>query len=316
MAIVNPGQRVKAANWPDLELRHLEYALAVNRHQGFVPAAIALDLDQGFLSRQIQRLEHKLGFKLFDRRTRPLSTTEAGQVFLREAEHILTRTHKVVELAHTIQSGQRGQLNLGVNTSIANSLLPEMLSAFQHQFPDVDLVLHELPSYNQIQHLRDRQIDIGFFHSHNLRSLASDDHEFETLPIYRETFLAVLPERHPLAQQPQVSLSKLDGEPFVMPPRSLMNGLRDQIDQLCLIANCRPVVVQEAAWLTTTLSLVAGDMGVAILPANAKSLQRAGVVYREIEKPCPSLELLAVRDANNPSPILQSFFNWLERLYA
>jgi DNA-binding transcriptional LysR family regulator len=80
--------------WNDLEFRHLEYAIAVKRQQSFLQAAIALDLDQGFLSKQIQRLEARLGFAIFDRTTRPLGLTEAGQIFLIRAEQVIEQTKK------------------------------------------------------------------------------------------------------------------------------------------------------------------------------------------------------------------------------
>jgi DNA-binding transcriptional LysR family regulator len=73
--------------WHELEFKHLEYALAVKKYQGFLPAAIALDLDQGFLSRQIQRLEARLGFAIFNRTTRPLGLTDAGQAFLARTDY-------------------------------------------------------------------------------------------------------------------------------------------------------------------------------------------------------------------------------------
>jgi DNA-binding transcriptional LysR family regulator len=89
--------------WNELEFRQLEYAIAVKGHQGFLQAAITIGLDQGFLSKQIQRLEAKLGFALFDRTTRPLGVTEAGETFLVRAEKILEQTQRAIELAQALQ---------------------------------------------------------------------------------------------------------------------------------------------------------------------------------------------------------------------
>jgi DNA-binding transcriptional LysR family regulator len=294
--------------WNELEFRHLEYAIAVKSHQGFLQAAIALDLDQGFLSRQIQRLEAKLGFKLFDRTTRPLGLTEAGQTFLIRAEQIIEQTKNAVELAQQTQAGKSGRLDVGINTSVANSKLPDIIQTFREQFSKVHLVLHEVASYEQIKQLRNHQIDIGFFHRHNLQNLLKEDREiFADTLVLRESLVLVLPQKHPFARKRNLSLTELDGKNFILPPHTLLRGLRDHIDELCIRANCKPVVVQEAAWITTVLSLVAGGVGVSLLPANVRELQRTGVVYRDLEELSPVLEIVAVRRTDNNSAILGNF---------
>lgn len=299
----------------ELEFRHLEYAIAVKNHRGFLQAAIALDLDQGFLSKQIQRLEARLGFALFDRTIRPLGLTEAGQTFLSRAEQIIGQTKKAIELAQQTQAGKRGRLDVGINTSIANSKLPSIIQAFRKQFPHVHLVLYELASYDQIERLKNHQIDIGFFHQHNLQNLCKEDRDtFSSTLVLRESLVLVLPQKHPLARKTSVSLTELNGKNFVLPPHSLLHGLRDQIDELCVRANCRPVVVQEAAWITTVLSLVAGGMGVSLLPANVKDLQRTGTVYRDIQELSPVLEIVAVSRIENNSATLRNLLEVIEDL--
>jgi DNA-binding transcriptional LysR family regulator len=299
----------------DLEFKHLEYALAVKQHQGFLPAAIALDLNQGFLSRQIQRLEARLGFTLFNRTTRPLGVTEAGQTFLARAEQIIEQTQKAIELAQQAQAGQYGRLDIGINTSISNSKLPEIIQTFRKQFPQVQLMLHELASYDQMAQLTNQTIDIGFFHKHSLQNLPLEDCKtFVTTFVLRESLVLVLPQKHPLTRKMSVSLADLNGKTFVLPPRTLLHGLRDQIDELCIRANCKPIIVQEAAWITTVLSLVAGGMGVSLLPANVKDLQRTGVVYRDIAEPSPILEIVAVRRTGHTSAVLENFLGVVQHL--
>jgi len=306
---------MKPTRWHELEFRHLEYAIAVKNHQGFLKAAVALGLDQGFLSKQIRRLESRLGFDLFDRTTKPLGLTGAGLIFLEEAKQILARTQRTVEFAHEIQSGRWGKLDIGINTSIANSKLPAILQAFHGQFSNVNLVLHELASYEQIKQLKDHQIDVGFFHKHNLRSLTQEDMEaFEVMPMLTEKLVVVLPENHRFAKQSKISLKKLSGERFVLPPSTLMYGLREQIDQLLIGTHCKPLNVQEAAWITTVLSLVSGGMRVSLLPENVKNLQRTGVIYCDIQEASPVLEIVAVYRGTNTLAILKNFLKVIQSL--
>ena len=302
--------------WHDLEFQHLRYAIAVREQRGFTRAAIALGLDQGFLSKQIQSLEKKLGFQLFDRKTRPLSLTAAGKTFLDEAQHILIRTQHTINHAKDIESGEWGTLNVGVNTSISNSQLPAILQATYRQFPHITVALHELASYDQIICLKNRQIDIGFFHKHNLSGLSEDEiSTFRLIPILSEPLVVVLPQQHRLVKQNTISLTQLHGERFVLPQQGLLHGLRDRIDQLLAQTNCVPVIVQEAAWMTTILNLVAGQMGVSLLPANARNLQRIGVIYRDIENPSPWWEIVAVYEQTHPLATLKRFIEVLKTTF-
>lgn len=303
------------ADWHDLEFRQLRYAIAVQQHQGFIQAAIALNLDQGFLSRQIQRLESRLGFKLFDRSTRPLGVTEAGDSFLARAEQILTQAQRAVTVGQATQAGHWGSLNVGINTSIANSHLSVIVQAFCQQFPQVKLTLNELASYDQIKQLNSTQIDVGCFHRHNLSALPGEEQQsFEVTVIADEPLVLVLPEQHPAARQSAVALASLNSRNFVLPPSTKLSGLRGQIDDLLSRTHCTPVIVQEAAWITTVLSLVAGGVGVSLLPANVTQLQRQGVVYRPIQEPSPRLEIVAVWPSNSPSATLKNFLTVIESL--
>ncbi|MGI0486713.1 LysR substrate-binding domain-containing protein [Pantanalinema rosaneae CENA516] len=295
--------------WDDLDFRQLKFAIAVAEHLSFTRAAVYLHMDQGLLSKQIQRLEKKLGFELFNRSQRsPLALTEAGQAFLKEARFILAHTQQAIESAQQIKRGERGHLTIGINTSIANSKLPDILRSFYAQYPDVTLALQELASYDQIEKLKQQQLDVGFFHLHNLSALDNDqDRVLTTQTVLQEPLVLVLPEKHRFAKHSgSISLAALSHESFILPPANLLYGLRDLIDQLCMAAGFKPNVRQETAWISTALSLVAGGVGISILPANVENLRRRGVVYRTIKDQSPELTIGAVWHRSNQSTILKN----------
>ncbi|BAZ31227.1 LysR family transcriptional regulator [Cylindrospermum sp. NIES-4074] len=302
----------KWSNWDELELRHLKYAIAVTQKQGFTNAAAYLEIDQGFLSKQIKLLEKKIGFQLFDRHQRPLKLTDAGNEFLQEASQILNQVERAIELGQRLSRGEKGRLNIGINTSIANSKLPDILRAFHEKFPDVELVLQELASYEQIDKLQSQQLDLGFFHLHNIQN--SNDDVLSFMPVLQETLVIVLPENHRFARRTSISLAALANEQFILPPHNLLYNLRNQINVLCMDAGFKPKVRQEAAWISTVLSLVAGGMGISLLPANVQNLQRNGVVYRSIEGESPVLEIVAVWRSDNVSIILKNFLEVISNL--
>ncbi|BAY26571.1 LysR family transcriptional regulator [Calothrix sp. NIES-2100] len=302
--------------WDGIELLQLKYAIAVYDHQGLTRAAEYLNIDKGFLSRKIELLEKKLQFKIFKSKKSPLKLTIAGHEFLQAARQILHQFQQTVELGQRLNRAEKEQLNIGINTSIANSILPEILRAFHQQCPEVELMLYEMASYDQIEKLRHQQIDLGFFHLHNLESIQqnNDNDVLAFKTILKEQLVIVLPENHRLARRASIEVKELRNEQFILPPDHLLHNLRDKINELCAIAGFQPNVRQEAAWISTVVSLVAGGMGISLLPANVQNLQRSGVIYRPLEGLSPILEIVAVWRSNHVSRILSNFLQVLDNL--
>jgi DNA-binding transcriptional LysR family regulator len=104
-----------------------------------------------------------------------------------------------------------------------------------------------------------------------------------------------------------VTLEALADEPFVLTPRYQGAGLRDKIVAHCRRAGFEPRVVQEAWLMQTTVSLVAGGIGVTLVPASLQNLQRIGVVYKHVEGMSPEIELGVVWPRDAPSAVLRAF---------
>jgi len=286
-----------------IELRHLRYFIAVAEELNFSRAAERLHIAQPPLSQQIQALEAELGLQLFERKKRPLQLTAAGQVFLAEARLVFPQLEQAITSAQKVNRGEIGRLVVGTNSSVANSVLPDILQIFQPLFPEVRLVLREVSSSEQVHLLRDRQIDIAF---ERLPNVNCNDTALNFLPILQEPLVIALPAEHPLAAQTEIPLNALAEESFVLPPPDLVPSY-SQIISLCQQVGFSPKVVQEATWMVTVLSLVAGGVGVTLLPANAQNLQRSGVVYRPIQGQNLTLQLAVVWRRDDSSVILREF---------
>lgn len=291
-----------------MELRHLRYFITVAQELNFTRAAERLHIAQPPLSQQIQALEAELGLQLFDRKKRPLELTVAGQVFLEEARLVMIQVERAIALTQRANRGEIGRLTIGVNSPIANSLLPDILRTFRDRFPDVKLVLRELTSFQQIQDLGDRRIDVGF---DSLPNPYKNEAELTFMPILEEPLVIALPENHPLAAQSEIPLEALADEPFILPSPELVPFYTEIFD-LCQQAGFSPKVVQEATWTIAVLSLVAGGVGVAILRANVQNLQRTGVVYRPILGQNLTRQLAVVWRRDDSSIILQEFLKVIQ----
>ncbi|MCC3434343.1 MAG: LysR family transcriptional regulator [Microcoleus sp. PH2017_15_JOR_U_A] len=283
-----------------MELRHLRYFIAVAEELNFTRAAERLHMAQPPLSQQIQHLEAELGFQLFRRTKRTVVLTEAGQVFFEEAQKILLQVDRAIQLGKQTSRGELGQLTVGFVSSAAHNVVPAILQAFRTRCPAVKLELHELTTNEQLQRLRFGRIDIGF-----VRPPIEED-GINSEIVFREPLIVALPETHYLADRAVVELRELSAEPFILFPRSLAPGLYDPIVSLCLQAGFSPIAGQEAIQMQTIISLVAAEMGVAIVPASMQNFQRTGVVYKHLQEPSPIVSIALIwRD--NPTPAVQRF---------
>ncbi|MGH1393863.1 MAG: LysR family transcriptional regulator [Trichormus sp.] len=302
------------SRWDEIELLQLKYAIALYEQRGLTKTAEYLNIDKAFLSRQITSLENRLQFKIFKTKITPLKLTDAGNEFLNVARKMLNQFEQTIELCQQLNRAEKEQINVGINISIANSILSKMIRKFYKKFPVVEIILYEMPSYEQIEKLRHQEIDVGFFHRHNLENTQRNNDLFDSKSILKEKLVIVLPENHRFAKQTSISLKTLANEQFILPPEHLLHSLREQINSLCKEAGFQPKVKQEAAWISTILSLVAGGMGISLLPANVENLQRNGVVYRDIQEESPILEIVAVWRKDNDSILLRNFLQEIENI--
>lgn len=290
-----------------MELRHLRYFITVAEELNFSRAAERLHIAQPPLSQQIRCLEAELGVKLFERDKRPLQLTSAGKEFLKEARLVFTQVDQAVRVAQLASRGEVGRLVVGFNSSATQSVLPQILRVFRERFLKVELVLRELDSYHQLQSLHTHQIDCGFLHMQGI-----NDSAINSIPVLQEPLVIALPENHPLAIPTQIPLQALALESFILPPHHMGQDFYSQVLNLCQQAGFNPIVVQQARWLQTVLGLVAGGVGVALVPASMQNLQRSGVVYKAVEGETFQIEMVVAWRRDDTSPVLEEFLKVVE----
>jgi DNA-binding transcriptional LysR family regulator len=286
-----------------MELRHLRYFVAVAEELHFGRAANRVGIAQPPLSKQIQQLEDEIGVKLFKRTKRSVSLTHAGETFLKEARQTLELSGRAVRSARRADRGEIGRLVVSFVGSATYSFLPYALRSFRNRFPHVELVLRELTTYEQLDALRRKAVDVAF-----VRKPIKDDALFiETL--FQEAFIAALPGGHALASRTSIPLPMLAQEGFVMFSRQQGMTFYDQVVSLCHQAGFSPNVVQEAVQIPTVLGLVSAGMGVTLVPASVRKLRLAGVVYRNLEQVDRITELALAYRPDDESPVLSAFLN-------
>lgn len=284
-----------------MELRHLRYFVAVAEELHFHRAAERLHISQPPLSQQIRALESELGVQLLERNRRSVSLTAAGAVFLREAREILAAVDAAAETARSVARGDAGRLALGFVGSAMHSALPGILRAHRRAFPQVELVLTELPTAAQLAALMAGRIDAGVIRP----PVREPGLVFET--IHREPVVIALPEDHPLAARRDVALADLVEEPFVLLARREAPGLYESLNTAMAGAGGVPEVVQEAREMQTVVGLVAAGLGVSLVPASVGADEHRGVAYRPVAGTAPTIELALAWRPDDLSPVVAAF---------
>lgn len=286
-----------------MELRHLRYFVAVAEELHFGRAAERIHISQPPLSQQIRQLEEEIGVKLFHRTKRRVLLTHAGKIFLEEARQILDLSGRAVHSARRAERGEIGRLVIGLVGSATFSLAPPVLRSFRARFPDVELILRELTTDQQVDALQNGNIHIGFLR----QPVRKDALHIET--ILRESFMVALATDHALTADSHVALELLAAEPFVMFSRQQGATFYDQVMKLCHQAGFSPKVAQESIQIPTILGLVSGGLGIAIVPASARNLQMTGVTYRTLTGVTQTTELAMAWRRDDESPVLMAFLN-------
>ncbi|HAE84088.1 MAG TPA: LysR family transcriptional regulator, partial [Ktedonobacter sp.] len=260
-----------------MELRHLRYFVTVAEELHFGRAATRLSIVQPSLSQQIRQLEDELGFPLLYRTKRYVELTDAGKVFLTEAQQVLAQVREAKRAAQRAYRGEVGRLVVGYISSSTYDLLPMMLRIYRERFPDVEVALRELTTHEQLRALEEEYIQVG------LLRLPISAPLLNVEVVRREPIVCALPEEHPLAMHERIAVSLLANEPFVLQSRQRGAGYYVQLMKLCLASGFSPNVIQEVTEMHTIVSLVAAGMGVSLVPLSARNIRSQGVVYRELE---------------------------------
>lgn len=248
-----------------MDLKHLRAAVAVADHLHFGRAATDLGIAQPPLSQQVKALETELGVTLFERSTRTVSLTPAGEAFVTDARAALSMVDSAARRARAAGRGESGELVIGMVGSAMVQPLPAIIRAFRARYPGVTLTFHVLPTVTQVERLRAAALDLGLLRP----PLPGPADDLELVSVSREPLVAVLPSDHRLAGRRRLAVSGLAGEPFVLFPRALGPGLHDEITALCRRGGFTPDITQEAVQLPTIVGLVAAGCGVSILPGSA-----------------------------------------------
>lgn len=280
-----------------MELRHLRYFVAVVEEQSFTKAAEKLFIAQPPLSRQIQNLEQELDIQLFERGSRPLKTTEAGQFFYQHAVKLLSNAEEIKSMTKRIGITDR-TITIGFVGSLLFGLLSRILFLFKQQHPHLKIEMMEMNTHEQIQALKEGRIDVGF------GRLRISDPAVKRVLLREERLMVAAHSSHSMAQRVEgLNLSELVDQQLFLYPNSGKANFVTQVRGIFSEYGLEPKNIRIVRELQLALGFVAAGEGICIVPESAQNIKLAHLNF------IPLLDEFAV------SPVFMAIRNMDESEY-
>lgn len=288
-----------------LELAELRSFLLLCEHRHFGRTATALHISQPALSKQIQRLEERLGGALLIRRSGGMHLTPAGALLQQRARSLIADADAAEQITRLALHGDAGVLRVGFGVAVLARGLPEIILRFRRRYPAVHLSVKNMSTSDQLQALADRTIDVGF-----VRLPVSTD-DIEAVPVLNERLMIVLGKHH--ADVPD-GLPALRDAPFILPCRADSVSFYDHVVRTCKAAGFVPKVVQETDVFFTALNLVRAGLGVSIAPSAIQLMRVPQIRFAETCIPEAEWSIgIAWNRCLGNSPVVTKFRSMAER---
>ncbi|TGB79011.1 DNA-binding transcriptional regulator OxyR [Escherichia sp. E4694] len=264
-----------------MNIRDLEYLVALAEHRHFRRAADSCHVSQPTLSGQIRKLEDELGVMLLERTSRKVLFTQAGMLLVDQARTVLREVKVLKEMASQQGETMSGPLHIGLIPTVGPYLLPHIIPMLHQTFPKLEMYLHEAQTHQLLAQLDSGKLDCVIL------ALVKESEAFIEVPLFDEPMLLAVYEDHPWSNRECVPMADLAGEKLLM----LEDGhcLRDQAMGFCFEAGADEDTHFRATSLETLRNMVAAGSGITLLPALAvpPERKRDGVVYLPCIKPEP-----------------------------
>lgn len=291
------------------DLKQLRCFIAVGEELHFGRAAKRVNMTQPPLSRQIQLLEHELQVKLLARTSRSVRLTPAGKAFMQEAVRILGLAESAGLIVKRIASGNSALIRIGFTAGSSYEFLPRLLTKMASSLKDIEFVLTEMVSKQQVEALKTNSIDVG------LHRMPTAEKGFESLRVARERMMLAVPLSHRLAKGRLPDQRDLAGEPFITFSPNDGYYFYHLIDSFFTPPAAPPAYVQYVSQTHSILALVSAGVGVAMVPESARLMRYRGLVLRHMKRPPPQAELHLVWNKEAINPAIPAFVQLVRQYF-
>jgi DNA-binding transcriptional LysR family regulator len=261
-----------------MELRQLEYFVAVAEEANFTRAAERVNISQSGVSAQVRQLERELGHDLFDRSGRSVRLTGMGTAVLPYARAALEAVDGARLTVDQLAGLVHGQVNVGMVSGCALPVLAELLAQFHGRYPGVSIVLTEGGSDQMVSSLLDGRLDLAL-----IGSAGAETPGIDVAVVVDEALVAAVSRDDPLASRRTIAVADLREQPLVCLPRG--TGVRTALDAACAGAGFEPRIVFEVSALPMAAELAGLGLGLAILPTSTARANEPALHVLQLGRP-------------------------------
>ncbi|GIP42462.1 putative HTH-type transcriptional regulator YwbI [Paenibacillus sp. J45TS6] len=292
-----------------MELRDLKSFMEVAKYKSFTSAAEHSYLTQPSLSKAVKKLEKELDVELFDRSTRHLYLTDAGQIVYQQSQKAFSALSELNVLLDDLRNIAVGDIKIGVPPLIGTLFFPEIAKIFTTRYPNVSLELFEHGAKLIERLIEDAQIDVGII------VLPANEEKFHIYPFIQDEFYVFLHKDHRLSHRTSISLNELAEEKFILFKKDFT--LHNYIIQACQREGFTPKVSYRSSQWDLIIELVSSQLGITLLPKSIYDKQsNDNIKIVRLENPTLywNLGVITKKDAYH-SYALKKFVNMLVEGY-
>lgn len=285
----------------DMNIQKYMALLKTVEYGSFTKAAAALSYSQSGISRMINDLEKEWQVTLLERSRSGVKLTSDGVTLLPHLQKVCAEYQKLQMQVDELHGLQSGLIRIDTFSSVATHWLPQIIKAFQQDYPNIDYELL-LGDYTEIERwILDGRVDCGF-----LRLPAHP--ELETIFLEQDQLLAILPQNHPLAAAERISVADLCTEPFLL----LEKGGKTEVSEIFEQQGLAPQV-QFTTWDDyAIMSMVESGLGLSILPQLILKRAPYRIVAKALAVPAYRNIGLALREQKTASLAVKKFIEYLQ----
>lgn len=243
----------------NITIKQLKAFVAIAKSGSFAEACTRMNLSQPALSITIKNLEEVLGGKLLERSTRSVTLTPEGAEFFPVVQRLLADWDKSLEDVHNLFALRRGKLDIAAMPTFASSLLPAILSEYHRQYVDINVTVHDVIAESVVDMVREGRVELGVTFD------PGDAQDLNFQPLFRDKFVAVLPQEHPLLKKERLRWKDLQSFPYISLQRP--SSIRLLIDQVLQQHNIPLTPAFEAHQLASIGRMVTTGLGISVVPA-------------------------------------------------
>jgi len=287
-----------------MELRQLRALLVLAEELHFGRAAGRLGIAQPALSRQIQQLETELQSPLFLRSPRAVTLTEMGREFVASIGPMIQQLEAAAANSIGYARATRGRLRVGCCSNLSHRFTPALLERLHQAAPNLRIDVRELSSAEQVRTLHSSEIDIG------LAILPITDPSLIVRRLYREPLIALVSSKSKFSGRAFVRLEDLAEEDFIVCPRYRQSGFHEVVLDLTAKAGFRPHIARETDAKETALALVAGGLGVSLMPESGYAVEDGRVKFVPLRDPEIVVDVGLIWRRESMSPLMRRFIQY------